>query len=98
MAVDTKHEMVYTGAQMAALMAIIGSSAMITQNEKNMKYVQDIDKALSKYYTLVELGVLPNGISSAICAEVCKDLFDEFDKLIKHKMEETKAKLCSAKS
>ena len=95
--VDSKHEVVLTGAQLAALMGVIGCSPMITQNEKNAKYIQDIDKALSRYYTLVELGVFSSGVTNEVCGEVCTGLFSEFDKLIKRKMEETKAKLCAIK-
>jgi hypothetical protein len=80
-------------SEMAALLTVIGTSPMLTRSNNNAKFVQDVDKELSRYYTLAELGVVSMGAENET-ATVCVNLFEQFQRLVRAKMEATKAKLC----
>ena len=79
--------------EMAALLAVIGTSPMITQSENNAKFVRSVDTTLSKYYTLAELGVVPE-MSDKDTGLTCVRLFNEFQQYMAANMEATKTKLC----
>jgi hypothetical protein len=77
-------------AEMATLMTIIATSPVVTQSDNNAKFIQNVDKELSRYYTLAELGVLSTTGDEATLVR----LFSNFQAYVQAKMEATKAKLC----
>lgn len=77
-------------AEMATLMTIIATSPVVTQNNNNVKFIQNVDKELSRYYTLAELGVLSLNGDEAMLIR----LFTDFQTYVQAKMEATKTKLC----
>ena len=80
-------------SELAALLAVIGTSPMITQSDNNAKFVRSVDSTLSKYYTLTELGVVPAMLDTDT-STVCVRLFNQFQIHVQAKMEATKTKLC----
>ena len=90
--VDSEHQMMIRGTELAALIAILATSTMITQGEKNGKFLKEADQILSKYYTLSELGVV-SGTDGTIHSQICSRLFHELEKHVEQKMALTKEKL-----
>jgi hypothetical protein len=91
--VPEEFNLVLKPSELAALLAVVGTSPMITQSENNAKFVRGVDSTLSKYYTLAELGVVDPMVDTDTAA-ICVRLFNHFQAHVKEKMEATKAKLC----
>ena len=89
---DTEHQITIRGAELAALISILATSPLLTQGDKNGKFLQEADRVLSKYYTLSELGVLP-GMDPTTHSQICSRLFHELEDHVCKKMSITKEKL-----